>query len=100
MEKEQTKMNDTDIYEIADHYGYEVQKNILVEECAELIQAISKYERYPGVASQLNLFAEIADVQIMIWQIKHLLNCNEEVSNFIESKIKRQMERIANSESR
>ena len=29
----------------AEHYGYEAQSNQLVEECAELIQAVSKYRR-------------------------------------------------------
>ena len=31
--------------EIADYYGYEAQSNQLIEECAELIQAINKHKR-------------------------------------------------------
>ena len=31
--------------EIAKYYGYEAQSNQLVEECAELIQAVNKYRR-------------------------------------------------------
>ena len=32
-------------YKVADYYGYEAQSNQLVEECAELIQAVNKYRR-------------------------------------------------------
>lgn len=31
--------------ETAKYYGYEAQSNQLVEECAELIQAVNKYRR-------------------------------------------------------
>lgn len=38
-------MTDLRIYQISKQYGMESQLNILQEECAELIQAISKYRR-------------------------------------------------------
>jgi NTP pyrophosphatase (non-canonical NTP hydrolase) len=44
----------------------EFQKDRLVEECSELIQAIMKVNRYPESESRLdNLFEELAHVKIM-----------------------------------
>jgi len=68
--------------EIANYYGYVVQSNQLVEECAELIQAVSKYRRAVGcplkeVALE-NILEEIADVEIMLEQIKYLLQIPED----------------------
>lgn len=68
----------------AEHYGYEAQSLQLVEECAELIQAVSKYRRVAakGEDEKLialgNLIEEIADVEIMLEQIKYLLKIPEE----------------------
>lgn len=70
----------------AEHYGYEAQSNQLVEECAELIQAVSKYRRARGTGQETplkeqvaldNLIEEIADVEIMLEQIKYLLKIPE-----------------------
>lgn len=36
---------DARIERIAEHYGMEAQLDVLQEECAELIQAVSKYKR-------------------------------------------------------
>lgn len=74
---------------IADHYGYEAQSNQLVEECAELIQAISKYRRAvmgkgQPVAEGIKIIAleniveEIADVEVMLEQVKYLLQIPED----------------------
>lgn len=75
--------------ENAKYYGYEAQSNQLVEECAELIQAVNKYRRAvvrlgEPVAEEKravaldNLKEEIADVEIMLEQIKYLLQIPEE----------------------
>lgn len=64
--------------EIADRYGYPAQSNQLIEECAELIQAINKYRRYGNTESLKNYIEEIADVEIMLEQIKHLLNVKDD----------------------
>lgn len=82
---------------IADHYGYEAQSNQLVEECAELIQAVNKYRRAKGRGKVLSpvlepsqadrdreqvaldsLIEEIVDVEIMLEQVKYLLQIPEE----------------------
>lgn len=74
---------------IGKYYGYEAQSNQLVEECAELIQAINKYRRASTslgipVAEEKkaiafdNLKEEICDVEIMLEQIKDLLGIDDE----------------------
>ena len=89
---------DDRIKKIADHYGLESQLNILQEELSELIQAVSKYRR----GDPSHILEEIADVEIMLDQVKYLLGNPEiprvVVEKFIkiirEDKIKRQLKRI------
>lgn len=64
--------------EIADRYGYPAQSNQLMEECAELIQAVNKYKRYGNDEALKNFIEEIADVEIMLEQIKYLLGVKED----------------------
>ena len=53
-------------------WGYPLQLNMLMEECAELIQATSKVLRKGNKLNSVwkNLVEEMADVEIMIEQIK------------------------------
>ena len=90
--------------EIADCYGYEAQSNQLIEECAELIQAINKHKRVMHNRQSVNMTLketinnvseEIADVEIMLAQIKYLLGINEQYIDTIkEMKINRTSQRI------
>lgn len=83
---------------IAEHYGLDSQLNILQEELSELIQAVSKYRR----GDPSHILEEIADVEIMLDQVKYLLGNPEiprvVVEKFIkiirEDKIERQLNRI------
>ena len=71
------------IKSIADHFGYESQSRQLIEEMAELTQAINHLWRYDNDLKRRNaVYEELADVEIMIEQIKHLLSCHEEVEAF------------------
>jgi NTP pyrophosphatase (non-canonical NTP hydrolase) len=76
-----------ELKKVADYYGYEEQSNQLIEECAELIQAINKYRRAGGKGQKtdtrvelafFNIIEEIADVEVMLDQIKYLLNISED----------------------
>lgn len=73
---------------IFDHYGEENQLNKLIEECSELIRAISRKDK-------VNILEEVADVQVLIDQfvIKY-----PKFDNSIEllkvNKVKRQIKRI------
>lgn len=88
-------MIDERLKQIADHYGLDEQLNMLQEECAELIQAASKYKRRKLIDDYQHIVEEIADVEIMIAQVKYLLKMpNYHVDCVKEEKIKRQLERI------
>lgn len=63
-----------DLIEIADKLGYKEQSMQLIEEMAELTQAISKYRRYNDTDDFLNLIEELADVNIVLEQVIYLLN--------------------------
>lgn len=79
---------------ILEHYGIESQRRILVEECAELIQAISKVERNGSTTETIrNLFAEIADVEIMLEQVKHFYS-EYGTERLIDYKLDRQLKRM------
>lgn len=95
--------------ETAKYYGYEAQSNQLVEECAELIQAVSKYRRaVAGLGQPVaeekkavaleNLIEEIADVEIMLEQVKYLLQIPEDELDAVKLfKVNRTRERIQSS---
>lgn len=104
-----------DIKTIADHYGYLPQSRQLIEEMAELTVALNKLWRHEQFAEKSiafsdfcikqtlnekktkclqNVHSEIADVEIMLEQIKYLLSCHNEVEQVKEQKIARQIQRI------
>ena len=94
-----------DIKFIAAHYGYESQSRQLIEEMAELTVAINKYHRaYKKRVSERaslnlehklqNIAEEIADVEIMLAQVKLLLGCSKEVEQIKATKVTRQIKRI------
>lgn len=90
--------------QICTHYGIESQKGILTEECAELIQAVSKLTRaeqsgktFDRTQAMFNLAEECADVTIMIQQILSHYFGNEaekRLDYFINEKLTRQLGRI------
>ncbi len=94
---------------ILNYYGETKQVRQLMEECAELIQAASKYERSFESSdtaavnrAEHNFIAEVADVLIMIEQITSALFQEPEKTNIIndmiEYKLNRQLERIEKEE--
>lgn len=94
--------------QIAKHYGYDNQSNQLIEECAELIQAINKHKRVlsGGQKTELkmsqaieNIIEEIADVELMLEQIKYLLSINTVyVEGVKQQKVMRTMKKIESGE--
>ena len=80
---------------IARHYGKEPQMGVAQEECAELIQAISKIRRKGETVKALNnLIEEIADVNIMCAQLEELFGVRASVALRMHQKLDRQLERI------
>ena len=67
-------VHEKDLLEIADKLGYEEQSMQLIEEMAELTQAISKYRRYNDTEELLDLMEELCDVNIVLEQVIYLLS--------------------------
>ena len=85
---------------IARHYGKEPQMGVTQEECAELIQAISKVRRKGETVETLdNLVEEIADVSIMCAQLEELFGVRASVAWHMHQKLDRQLERIAEGDT-
>lgn len=63
---------------VIEYYGVDAQSTIAMEECAELIQAISKCKRYGFHGTYKdNLIEEIADVSIILEQLIEMYNIPE-----------------------
>ena len=79
------KSNNKTIYKKAiETYGEIPQIDVAIEEMAELTQALSKYKR----GKQHNVEEEIADVSIMLEQLKIIFD-NKKVKKIKNKKIKR-----------
>ena len=91
------------VREIAAHYGIKSQEQVAIEECAELIQAITKSNRGVQNAKEFverlgDIAGEIADVLIMCEQLIYLYGIGELVNEQIEYKISRQLDRMKKGE--
>lgn len=96
------------IKKIAEHYGYGEQSLMLIEEMAELAQAINKFRRAKKSDRDIieleieldNIHEEIADVEIVLDQIKWLLGCEANVKMWKDIKVARQVKRIEEEDDR
>lgn len=80
---------------IADFYGPEKQTLQACEELAELMQAIIKRSKSRNSANFDNLIEELADVKIMLEQIKYFNHIGDEIiDGVIDEKLTRQLGRI------
>lgn len=77
---------------IADHYGYFWQRDMLTEECAEVIQAVNKCRRC-CVDAQNNFLEELADIKVLLAQMEHFLN-EDKITAIANEKIARELKRI------
>lgn len=69
------------------YYGKDVQSTVCMEECAELIQAISKQKR--GKSDKNHLAEEMADVLISIELLKEIYDVsNEQINEWVDKKQK------------
>ena len=74
-------------------WGEQAQVDICIEECAELIHALSKLKRGSKTGLQ-GCIEEIADVYIMLGQIRLIVNKDKEIGQVINLKINRLKTRI------
>lgn len=87
-------MNEQEILKKAvETYGEESQIDMAIEECSELIQALCKYKRAKHGASLIksleNVAEEMADVEIMMAQLKLIFKNNLVVEAVKAEKLKR-----------
>ena len=80
------------IARIAIKNGKEKNLVLLTEECAELIQAISKYKR---TRNKYPVAEEMADVYIMLTENLITLDLDEKVMEIVDFKIIRTLEKMA-----
>ena len=68
-----------------DHYGKQLQSIVCMEECAELIQAISKKLRKDTSSNDV-LAEEMADVIVCLHQLKMMYGITDKaISDWVES---------------
>lgn len=81
------------------YHGIEQETTIAMEECSELIQAISKCKRYGCINKyRENLIEEITDVLIMIDELKMIYQISDvDISDIRQYKMYRQSYRIKNN---
>lgn len=101
---EEVKMNDI-CKKAVDIFGKNAQLNMVIEECAELIQAVSKVIRSKDKDNLhtlifANLIEEIADVELMLLQLKYMFKIDDSyIEQEKERKLKRLLGRIINKEA-
>lgn len=84
-------MEKTEILKMAITANGAMQQEIVaIEECSELIQAITHKHR----GRKHNLAEEIADVEIMLEQLKIINGCTDEVEQVKKYKIERLLHRL------
>lgn len=81
---------------IVEHYGTENQLGKAEEELDELIEQVVLAKE--NMASLEEIIDEIADVEVMINQLKIIFDCFGEVEERIDFKIKRQLKRMKKGE--
>lgn len=80
-------------------WGWDLQLNMAIEESSELIKAICKLKRNGASLETVNAVAEeIADVEIMIEQIKLMFDCRDDVEEWMAYKLERLSKMIKEAE--
>ena len=79
---------------LIDHQGTKKQQDIAIEELAELQKAIIKYRREPSDKTKEAVVEEIADVQVMLEQLKMIFSCKSKIDEIMDAKIDRQIKRV------
>ena len=86
-------INETEVLQRAlDTYGSALQIVVMMEEMSELQKELCKYLR--GKYSPASIAEEIADVEIMLEQMKMLFCCADDVHDVRRKKVERLKERL------
>ena len=89
-------LDEGQLYEEAlNRWGHPAQQDMMVEEMAELTVALAKHRRMPCFDRLKYVCEEIADVEIMLMQLKIMLEIEPGYFNmFKEKKLERLAERM------
>jgi hypothetical protein len=85
---------------IAEHHGLHATSERMIEAMAELTQAITKFWRYDGVNQVIingrkeGIIESIANTEVMLAQLKSLLDTNGKVERLAAEKAERELGRI------
>ena len=85
-------MNKQILYDAISTYGTDAQKIMAMEEMSELIKELSKNIR--GNKNRINIAEEIADVEIMLEQMKIIFDISAETVRWKAYKMARLEERL------
>lgn len=98
MRKITYNIDESVIAKSVDHYGEEIQATVCMEECAELIQAVSKMIRRNDELSEEDydhLEEEVADVLICVEMLKQIYSISDlNIEEWIDRKQKRMINRM------
>lgn len=86
------------LFTIADTHGLKTQLTKLSEECGELIQALSKFSLNNTSENLDNLCEEMADVEIILFQIEYLLKIGYKIKLWKDFKINKTFESLGSKE--
>ncbi len=91
-----TNFHRRELYQKAlDTWGIDNQVGMIIEQCAELIHAIKKWER--GRASHEDVISELADVEIMLEQARLIFDADS-IDEVKQGKLKRLQYRLESEE--
>lgn len=78
-------------------WGITPQLNMVTEECSELLVAINKHRRNPCEETENAIAGEMADVEIMLSQLKAIFRNEASVEKIKQIKLERLRERLNKS---
>ena len=70
-------------------WGEELQIKVAIEECAELIKELAKFGRTINGSDSEKIAAEVADVEIMLEELKIIFKFAERVRHYKKIKLER-----------
>ncbi len=85
---------------IINTYGEQAQIDIAIEEMSELTKALLKHRRakIKDPIIENDIAEEMADVKIMLEQLEIIFNNTEDVKEYMNFKVERQLQRISEGE--
>ena len=85
--------------EALDEWGLSFQMIMVFEETGEFMKALSKHFRHETYTSKLNLQEEIADLEIMLQQVRVMFKLDEDkIEMFRQAKLQKLRKELKNAD--